>query len=91
MVAAMTDDQRASLAARLSAHLHEHPPTGFTLRLDGLDAIERGVRARFVTDQPMSPTDLRLPDAVNKALRAVLSGDETLHGLRVEVRVDVEV
>ncbi len=87
----MTDDPHARLAERLSAHLREHPPQGITLRLDGVDAIERGVLVRFVTDRPMSTSDLRVPEAVNAALRAALEGDDAARGMRVEVRVDVEV
>ena len=55
------------------------------------DAIERGVLVRFVTDRPMSTSDLRVPEAVNAALSAALEGDDAARGMRVEVRVDVEV
>jgi len=87
----MTDDPSARLAARISAHLQQHPPQGVALRLDALDPIEGGVRARFVTDQPISASDARVPEAVNDALRAAITGDDALQGWRVEVRVDVEV
>ena len=91
MVSAMTDDPRARLAERISSHLLQHPPTGVTLRLDALEPIDGGVRARFVTDQPLRASDLRVPEAVNDALRAAIMGDDALQGWRVEVRVDVEV
>ena len=87
----MTDDPSARLAARISAHLQQHPPQGVALRLDALEPIEGGVRARFVTDQPMSASDLRVPEAVNEALGAAMRGDAAFQGWRVEVRVDVEV
>jgi hypothetical protein len=87
----MTDDPRARLAARISTHLQQHPPQGLALRLDALEPIEGGVRARFVTDQPIRASDLRVPEAVNEALATAMRGDVALQGWRVEVRVDVEV
>lgn len=87
----MTDDPCARLAERVSAHLQQHPPSGVALRLDAVERIEGGVRARFVTDQPLRAGDLRVPEAVNDALGVALRGDDALKGLRVEVRVDVEV
>lgn len=87
----MTDDPSARLAERISTHLQQHPPQGLSLRLDALEPIEGGVRARFVTDQPLRASDLRVPEAVNEALGAAMRGDAALQGWRVEVRVDVEV
>lgn len=87
----MTDDPGARFAERISAHLQQHPPHEVSLRFDALEPIEGGVRVRFVTDQPIHPSDLRVPEAVNDALRAAMRGDVALQGWRVEVRVDVEV
>ncbi len=87
----MTDDPRARLAARISAHLQQHPPPGVSLRLDAVEPIDGGALVRFVTDQPIRASDLRVPQAVNDALRAALTGDDALQGWRVDVRVDVEV
>jgi len=87
----MTDDPRARLAERISEHLQQHPPQGIALRLDALEPIDGGVRARFVTDQPIRASDLRVPEAVNEALGAALRSEVALQGWRVEVRVDVEV
>lgn len=87
----MTDDPRARLAERISAHLQQHPPQGLTLRLDALEPIDGGVRARFVADQPIRASDLRVPEAVNDALGTALRSDPVFQGWRVEVRVDVEV
>jgi hypothetical protein len=87
----MTDDPCARLAARISAHLQQHPPQDVSLRLDAVEPIDGGVRARFVTNQPIRASDLRVPEAVNEALGAAMRGDAALQGWRVEVRVDVEV
>jgi hypothetical protein len=87
----MTDDPSARLAARISAHIQQHPLQDVSLRLDAVEPVDGGVRVRFVTDQPLRASDLRVPEAVNDALRAAITGDDALQGWRVEVRVDVEV
>jgi hypothetical protein len=56
-----------------------------------VEPIDGGALVRFVTNQPIRASDLRVPQAVNDALRAALTGDDALQGWRVDVRVDVEV
>lgn len=91
MFPAMTDELRERLAARITEHLGAHPLEGIALRLGALEPTEGGVRACFVTDQPMSSASLRLPGLVNDALRAALAAVPEARGQRIEVRVDTEV
>ncbi|MEZ4392042.1 MAG: hypothetical protein R3A48_13170 [Polyangiales bacterium] len=87
----MTDELRERLAAHITEHLRAHPLDGVSLLLGAVDPIEGGLRACFVTDQPMSSASLRLPGVVNDALRAALGAVPEARGQRIEVRVDTEV
>lgn len=86
----MTDELRARLSARIAAYLEANPLRGRALRLVAMEPIERGVRAHFATDRPMSHADLSIAEAVNAALREAIAGDADARGQRVEVRVEVE-